>query len=332
MESAQIPALHEPPLAAMPQLREKPHLGFSSKNPALHQVHEACNSTTALGFRAALHLERIRSRYTGKERDTESGNDYFEARYYSSAMGRFMSPDWSAKEEPVPYAKMDDPQSLNLYAYVRNNPLGSVDLDGHDCSGSNAGQGFCNSQVQDNMRQGMSAGDAYAGWQAQQGQAQQQSSPGASAASGSVPTIQGVAASGTYSSRKAAGIAAEKAAIGDTRAAKKHGKVEEWGGWVISKNGKFTYTVPVTFGDPGHFFGDNVTIPEGYAAVGGYHTHPGPDPAAEDGFSGADCGFANRHGMPEYLGVTANGNIRVFNPGPYDRWLGAPGTVIGNAP
>jgi RHS repeat-associated protein len=70
--------------------------------------------------------------FTGKERDTESGNDYFEARYYSSAMGRFMSPDWSAKEEPVPYAKLDDPQTLNLYDYLRNNPLGGVDADGHD--------------------------------------------------------------------------------------------------------------------------------------------------------------------------------------------------------
>jgi len=69
--------------------------------------------------------------FTGKERDTESGNDYFEARYYSSAMGRFMSPDWSAKEEPVPYAQLDDPQSLNLYSYVRNNPLTRVDADGH---------------------------------------------------------------------------------------------------------------------------------------------------------------------------------------------------------
>ena len=69
--------------------------------------------------------------FTQKERDTESGNDYFEARYYSSAMGRFMSPDWSAKVEPVPYASMDDPQSLNLYAYVRNNPLTRVDADGH---------------------------------------------------------------------------------------------------------------------------------------------------------------------------------------------------------
>jgi RHS repeat-associated protein len=74
-----------------------------------------------------------RSRFTGKERDAESGNDYFEARYYSSAMGRFMSPDWSAKEDPVPYATMDDPQSLNLYSYVKNNPLSHVDADGHCC-------------------------------------------------------------------------------------------------------------------------------------------------------------------------------------------------------
>jgi len=72
-----------------------------------------------------------RYHFTGKERDTESGNDYFEARYYSSNMGRFMSPDWSAKEEPVPYAQLDDPQSLNLYSYVRNNPLTRVDADGH---------------------------------------------------------------------------------------------------------------------------------------------------------------------------------------------------------
>jgi len=69
--------------------------------------------------------------FTGKERDTESGNDYFGARYYASSMGRFMSPDWSAKVEPVPYSKLDDPQSLNLYAYLMNNPLGGVDADGH---------------------------------------------------------------------------------------------------------------------------------------------------------------------------------------------------------
>ena len=45
--------------------------------------------------------------FTGKERDTESGNDYMFARYYNSATGRFLSPDWSAKgDDPVPYANL----------------------------------------------------------------------------------------------------------------------------------------------------------------------------------------------------------------------------------
>jgi RHS repeat-associated protein len=80
--------------------------------------------------------------FTQKERDSESNNDYFFARYYNSAIGRFTTPDWSAKVAPVPYAQMGDPQSLNLYAYVRNNPLIHVDADGHgglNCSGNNAG-------------------------------------------------------------------------------------------------------------------------------------------------------------------------------------------------
>lgn len=74
--------------------------------------------------------------FTGKERDTESGNDYFEARYYGSSMGRFMSPDYSDMTfgpDPVPNADTMNPQSLNLYAYGQNNPLKNVDPDGHDC-------------------------------------------------------------------------------------------------------------------------------------------------------------------------------------------------------
>lgn len=47
-------------------------------------------------------------------------------------MGRWMSPDWAAKVEPVPYAKLDNPQTLNLYSYVQNNPLSRFDTDGHD--------------------------------------------------------------------------------------------------------------------------------------------------------------------------------------------------------
>ena len=47
-------------------------------------------------------------------------------------MGRFMSPDWSEGPDPIPYAALTDPQSLNLYSYVRNNPLSMADEDGHD--------------------------------------------------------------------------------------------------------------------------------------------------------------------------------------------------------
>ena len=73
----------------------------------------------------------VTQKFTGKERDPESGLDYFGARYYGSALGRFTSPDWSATPEPVPYANLSNPQTLNLYAYVENNPLSITDLDGH---------------------------------------------------------------------------------------------------------------------------------------------------------------------------------------------------------
>jgi RHS repeat-associated protein len=75
-------------------------------------------------------------RFTGKERDTESGLDYFGARYYSSTLGRFMSPDWSDEPDPVPYADLENPQTLNLYSYLRNSPPTDTDGDGH--AGCNA--------------------------------------------------------------------------------------------------------------------------------------------------------------------------------------------------
>src|SRR5262249_27437676 len=71
-------------------------------------------------------------KFTSKERDIETGLDYFGARYYSNGLGRFITPDWSATPVPVPYADLSDPQSLNLYAYVRNVPTVRFDADGHD--------------------------------------------------------------------------------------------------------------------------------------------------------------------------------------------------------
>ncbi len=64
--------------------------------------------------------------FTGKPRDAETTLDYFGARYYASSMGRFMSPDLLT----VTFARQVDPQQLNLYAYVRNNPLKLVDPTG----------------------------------------------------------------------------------------------------------------------------------------------------------------------------------------------------------
>jgi RHS repeat-associated protein len=66
---------------------------------------------------------------TGKERDAESGNDYFGARYYASTMGRFLSPDPQGNS----YADFSNPQSWNMYAYVFNNPLKFTDPTGMYC-------------------------------------------------------------------------------------------------------------------------------------------------------------------------------------------------------
>jgi RHS repeat-associated protein len=71
-------------------------------------------------------------KFTGKERDNESGLDMFGARYYGSSLGRFMTPDWAAKPVNVPSAHFGNPQSLNLYSYVQNNPTTTGDPDGHD--------------------------------------------------------------------------------------------------------------------------------------------------------------------------------------------------------
>lgn len=66
--------------------------------------------------------------FTGKERDTESGNDYFGARYYASTMGRFLSPD----PKQITKQRIADPQQWNMYAYTRNNPLVAIDPDGKE--------------------------------------------------------------------------------------------------------------------------------------------------------------------------------------------------------
>ena len=67
----------------------------------------------------------IRQQFTQKERDMETSLDYFNARYYSSTQGRFVSTD------PFMHSmRVSNPQSFNRYSYVQNNPIKFVDPTG----------------------------------------------------------------------------------------------------------------------------------------------------------------------------------------------------------
>ncbi|HWQ55172.1 MAG TPA: RHS repeat-associated core domain-containing protein [Bryobacteraceae bacterium] len=92
--------------------------------------------TTAMGYTAGR--DQVTVKFTGKERDVETGLDYFGARYFSGAHGRFTSPD-------APFADQDpaDPQSWNLYAYGRNNPLLYTDPSGSYVCGANMSDEDC---------------------------------------------------------------------------------------------------------------------------------------------------------------------------------------------
>ena len=95
--------------------------------------------------------------FTGKQHDDESNLDDFDARYYSSQWGRFISADWSAVPVPVPYANLANPQTLNLYAIVNDNVETFADLDGHEPGGGSCGGGVEACQDQKDSQGGISA-------------------------------------------------------------------------------------------------------------------------------------------------------------------------------
>ncbi len=96
------------------------------------------NRTAALGYGA---YDNVMHKYTGKERDAESGLDFFGARYFSGAQGRFTSPD-----QPIIDQFPQDPQSWNMYSYGRNNPLKYTDPTGQAvqvCTNDESGKQTC---------------------------------------------------------------------------------------------------------------------------------------------------------------------------------------------
>jgi len=83
--------------------------------------------TTAMGYGVA---DNLRQRFTGQPSDTETGLDFFSARYYASSQGRFTSTDpLQASAHPA------NPQTWNRYSYVLNNPLRMIDPSGMEGEG-----------------------------------------------------------------------------------------------------------------------------------------------------------------------------------------------------
>jgi RHS repeat-associated protein len=110
------------------ELSENSHRGFEGLKAALCLGSTEVKSNTASEMQLRLRQTCIESRSSGKERDAETGLDYFLARYYSGAQGRFLSPDpLMAMPE-----RLIDPQEWNMYGYVRNNPLSITDPTGLD--------------------------------------------------------------------------------------------------------------------------------------------------------------------------------------------------------
>jgi len=136
-----------PASAAIPQLAGNSRQGFGPVDGTMHWASGWVISSNTLGIKGSLYDGDAGSRSTGKERDAESGNDYFNARYYGSSMGRMLSPDPLYLE----MHRLVDPQQLNLYVYGRNNPLRytvSTGLDVNlDCSKVSADA--CNKTVGD---------------------------------------------------------------------------------------------------------------------------------------------------------------------------------------
>lgn len=78
--------------------------------------------TAAQGYATG---DGVRQQFTSKERDTETGLDYFNARYYASVQGRFTGAD-----PLLASGRASAPQSWNRYSYVLNNPMGLMDPSG----------------------------------------------------------------------------------------------------------------------------------------------------------------------------------------------------------
>ena len=111
MQLATNSVLSQPPLAAMPQLSEKPRLGFATKKTAWNPGPNVCNFTVTLGLRATVVENGVRKTYS--------------ARYYNPLTGRFVS-----RDPEDGYA--NDPATLHKYLYAHGDPVNLKDPRGRE--------------------------------------------------------------------------------------------------------------------------------------------------------------------------------------------------------
>jgi RHS repeat-associated protein len=109
----------------------KDHLGSTRLLTKMDQSTQECTDYLPYGEQqssvcALPGTATTTHKFTGQERDGEANLDYFIARQYAYTLGRFLQPD-------LPFAdqQTSNPQSWNLYTYVRNNPLRYIDPTGH---------------------------------------------------------------------------------------------------------------------------------------------------------------------------------------------------------
>jgi len=91
----------------------------------------------AHNFQWCSNTDKIRTLEIERCATRETGNDDFGARYYTNRFGHWLSADWSAVPVAVPYANLTNPQTLNLYSMVADDPESFSDLDGHNLASWN---------------------------------------------------------------------------------------------------------------------------------------------------------------------------------------------------
>lgn len=236
-----------------------------------------------------------------------------------SSGGRFMSPDWSAQVEPVPYAKLGDPQSLNLYAYVLNNPEPSRDSDGHVVSLAqyHASLGFIGHPDQLGADEAVASEMSYEYWAlAQQQQVQKENND---------------CHCGTnrrFRSNDKAAIAALDAIFPQSER-----EDYEYAGRIYrNADGTYSYTTPTTEknsheSDPDNGGAEGSRIPAGTSNAGIYHTHPKTPGYASEQFSGGDGALAVREHVPNYMEAPSRTIYKIDGTHSND-YLTAPQSIV----